>query len=720
MADVPVYRPGDTITLELGLRDESGVGSVEVSFENERSTRTTIDFEGNGNGREQVTVALTYVVPERIESGEYKPYFIETEDGLGNSRTHELPDLIFRIEAPSGDFEGPEIADARLSRAANSPPSPQAEAPNSSGTSSEASLTDANDPSDRDDSGDPEHNVNISSMEVPGTKTTGRSLNLPSQKHAPSSGGPTVAVQSEGPIVVVGANGSGKTRLGVWIEFESEQRDKVHRISAQKSLTMPEVASVAMTEDARLHLFYGDIESYGYSSSTPPAQLMRVKQDVRWGQRPGTHLLDDFGRLLEFLVAEDYEQSTAYRRASQETDDRVEPPETKLDVVKRIWEKLLPHRRLEIKGNRFQAAADGEPDAVYAASDMSDGERVVFYLIGQSLSSPEDGILLIDEPELHLHRSIQARLWDAIEAERPDCLFVYLTHDLDFAASRIAATKVWMEGYDGARWDWRVVEDAEGVPEQLYLEILGGRKPVLFCEGDKGGLDYFLFQKAYPGFTVAPCGTADGVIQATRSFAALKRLHDHDCSGIVDRDFRDDTEVGRLEGMGVHVLGQSEIENVLLSEEVLRAVADHQGFGERIPELLDEAKAVVFREMVQSREKLVSSISAAKVERRLKKEFDAKAQGKTGLTVALSALASSIDAEAIYDETAAEVDRVIDGRDYDRALRLYNNKGLLGKVEVPFGFARKSLPELVKRLASADVSGPVLSALRKQLPAVGW
>jgi len=114
VADAPVYRPGDTIVLELNLRDESGVGFVQVSFENERSTSTTIDFEGNGNGREQVTVALTSVVPERIESGEYRPYFIETEDGLGNSRTHELPDLVFRIEAPSGDFEGSEITDARL------------------------------------------------------------------------------------------------------------------------------------------------------------------------------------------------------------------------------------------------------------------------------------------------------------------------------------------------------------------------------------------------------------------------------------------------------------------------------------------------------------------------------------------------------------------------------------------------------------------------------
>ena len=354
---------------------------------------------------------------------------------------------------------------------------------------------------------------------------------------------------------------------------------------------------------------------------------------------------------------------------------------------------------------------------MYNASEMSDGERVIFYLVGQALSAPENGIIVVDEPELHLHRSIQARLWDAIEAERSDCLFVYLTHDLDFAATRVAATKVWLESYDGTRWEWQEVEEAEGIPEQLYLETLGGRKPVLFCEGDKGSLDYFLFQKAYPGFTVAPCGNAYAVVQATRTFAAFEHLHHHACHGIVDRDFRVDAEVQWLEGMNVYVLEHSKIENVLLSESVLRAVADHLSLTDDFPKLLDRAKDIVFREMSRDREALVSSIVAAKVERRLK-NFDAKARGKAGLRAALGDLISQVDVDAIYDETAAEVDRVIDERDYSQALHLYNNKGLLGQIERLFGFARKGMPELVKRLASAKEDTAVLSALREQLPEI--
>jgi len=87
-----------------------------------------------------------------------------------------------------------------------------------------------------------------------------------------------------------------------------------------------------------------------------------------------------------------------------------------------------------------------------------------------------------------------------------------------------------------------------------------------------------------------------------------------------------------------------------------------------------------------------------------------------GLRAALGELISSIDVDAIYHETAAEIDRVINERDYPQALRLYNNKGLLGKIEPLFCFARKGMLEFVKRLASARKDASVLPALREQLP----
>jgi hypothetical protein len=81
-------------------------------------------------------------------------------------------------------------------------------------------------------------------------------------------------------------------------------------------------------------------------------------------------------------------------------------------------------------------------------------------------------------------------LWDKIESEREDCLFVYLTHDVDFAASRVSATKICLKSFTGEIWDWYVVPDDTEIPEDILLEIAGSRKPVIFIEGDKSSQDY--------------------------------------------------------------------------------------------------------------------------------------------------------------------------------------------------------------------------------------
>ena len=61
---------------------------------------------------------------------------------------------------------------------------------------------------------------------------------------------------------------------------------------------------------------------------------------------------------------------------------------------------------------------------------MSDSEKLVFYLIGAALCACPNALLVIEEPETLLHNSIKNQLWDEIEAIRPDCTFVYLTHDM--------------------------------------------------------------------------------------------------------------------------------------------------------------------------------------------------------------------------------------------------------------------------------------------------
>src|SRR5690554_2199454 len=278
------------------------------------------------------------------------------------------------------------------------------------------------------------------------------------------------SIETTQSILFVGANGSGKTRLGTWIEINSPQKQLVHRISAQKSLSLPDSTTPQSIEQAEKDLLFGN-PGWSYQNKVN-----------KWQNKPATAFLNDYQKLMVYLFSDETEENAKFKRACKESEVRVDPPITKIDRVKELWEKILPHRELVIGGLRIQTRVRGQEDKIYNSSEMSDGERVIFYLIGQCLAAPKDGIIVIDEPELHLHKSVQAPLWDAVEKLRDDCLFVYLTHDVDFAAAKSAAQLVWLKSFDGAKWEWELIKQDENLPDELLIEDLGSRKPVVLVE----------------------------------------------------------------------------------------------------------------------------------------------------------------------------------------------------------------------------------------------
>jgi hypothetical protein len=511
-------------------------------------------------------------------------------------------------------------------------------------------------------------------------------------------------VESVGPIVLVGANGCGKTRLGAWIELNSEHSRLTHRVSAQKSLSLPPAVRAHEIGAAERALRHGSEHN----------RTLDARVGNRWHGNPNVSLLNDYEHLLVYLFSEEAEANARYKREVRATKERVEPPETKLDVAKRIWESVLPARELVIGGGKVEARRKGKPDP-YNGSEMSDGERVAFYLIGECLATQPHGTIIIDEPELHLHQSIQSRLWDEIEAVRPDCLFVYLTHNLDFAASRRGATKVWLKDFDGGRWDWAVVPKDDGIPEEMLLALIGSRKPVLFVEGGLGSLDYLVYSRLYPDFTVVPCANGDGVLHATISFAARKGLHALECRGLIDRDHRPNARIDYLAAKNVFATSVSEVESLFLTEAALRAVAAELVIAD-VDTSVARVKDMVLGEMAKEREKLISARTAAEIEARLL-AFDAKAQGEAALSAALTKLTAGIDVTAIYAEATARVDGILAGKDYPEAIKVYNNKGLLSRVGVIFGY-KGGFADYLERLVASKKGQAVIEAMRKAAPVI--
>ncbi|PMY33287.1 hypothetical protein C1Y35_26535 [Pseudomonas sp. GW456-L14] len=514
----------------------------------------------------------------------------------------------------------------------------------------------------------------------------------------PSHGGAHQTITTNRSLLFVGANGSGKTRLGTWLEMESPEKTHVFRISAQKSLAMPDTATPMSFDLAERNLVFGH-----------PTDSNKYH---RWQNKPATAFLNDYEKLMIFLFSDETEENAKYKVAQRQSSTRVEPPLTRMDKLKQAWERILPHRELVVSGLRIQTQVRGDASKIYNSSEMSDGERVIFYLIGQCIAAPKDSIVVIDEPELHLHKSVQTPLWAEVEKLRPDCLFVYLTHDVDFTVAQEGAQRVWLKSFDGASWDWELIEDKDDLPDDLLIEVLGSRKPVVFVEGVNGSHDVSLYREILAEFLVIPRGSCEQVIQAVRALRSNTQLHHLQVYGLIDRDRRTPSEIAALQTDNIFTLDVAEVENLFCTEEVLALVSNRLARDVKID--FNQSVTHVFKQLKAELDTQVSLRVIAEVKFKLNC-FDASARGVPGLTTALQKLTQGVDISALYAQFNVEFQTVIDVSDYRGLLRLYNRKSLPNQIGNALGLKSGELVELVIRLARTNERNAVVAAIKPYL-----
>lgn len=483
----------------------------------------------------------------------------------------------------------------------------------------------------------------------------------------PTANGPfEVSVEKGASAIFVGANGGGKTRLAV--EIERKFGLNAHRISAHRALSLnTNVPKIA--EGAALA---------GLRTGSPRDNRAANRDGFRWGNQSATKLLNDFDFLVQALFAEQTNKSLATHKLARAGTLTVAEP-TKLEKLAEIWERLLPHRVLHISGDDIHVSVPGRSD-YYKASDMSDGERAIFYMIGQALMAAENSLLIVDEPELHVHRSIVAKLWDELEGVRQDCAFIFITHDLEFAASRVAQ-KFSIRDYDPLpAWTIERVPDESGFDEQLTTLILGSRRPILFVEGTDDSLDRAVYRCCYPEWTVIGRGSCEEVVHAVVTMRRNAELTRITCAGLVDADHYEPDEISRLAALGVAVLPVAEIENVILLPAVSRAIAEADGYnGAELEDCLNALKAEVFSlvETASAIEGVAARYCRRRIDRILKAIDLSDAKTVSEIDAECTAQLQSLDVPALGQVARTRIDDAKRTGDLVQLLTQYDNKGLL-------------------------------------------
>lgn len=509
--------------------------------------------------------------------------------------------------------------------------------------------------------------------------------------------------------IFVGANGAGKTRLAVHIEQTAGE--KAHRISAHRALILkPDVPKIS-EEKALRGLRLGNVNE--------DAKLFH--RDLhRWHRGPATGLLNDFDHLVQALFAEQSITSLETHKLAR-ARTLIEAKQTKFERLQSIWDRLLPHRALAITGDDIKTFIP-QNEVKYSASEMSDGERAIFYLIGQTLVAKTNSLLVIDEPELHIHRSILSKLWDLLENERPDCSFVFITHDLHFGASRVGQ-KYFVKNYlPDPKWTIQPVPQDTGFPEDITTLLLGSRRPILFVEGEVSSLDKAVYRCVYPEWTVIPRGSCKDVIHAVSTLRNNSHLAHVHCAGIVDADGYSSEEAQEFARPGISVLPVAELENIFLLPNVSREIASAAHFDSiQATERLDALANDIFT-FAQTAGVLDSASKRhclRSIDRILKKIDLSNQPTIDQMDRQLRALIQGLEPSAIAAEYSTKVESAIQARDLNALLSLLDNKGMFAKAGLRLREnSRQAFESWLVRLLLNDSAPALLAQLRQVLPSL--
>ena len=468
--------------------------------------------------------------------------------------------------------------------------------------------------------------------------------------------------------VVVGANGSGKSTLASTIKNNFSEKVGIV-IPAQKLLIIPTFDSVPNLEKSisEYRKFEANIidskitYNLSYNDTIPYEETRKYGADYKY-------------ILNAFFAEKTHTESIIHHKLKENGCVNIkEYSPIKLDKAINIWNFLIEHREMFYDDNNNLKIKVKESLEEYPAYQMSDGEKNIFFLIGRVLLASDNAIIIIDEPEMYLHKAIVNKLWDRLENERRDCKFIYLTHDLEFASSR-KANKYWIKDFQfPSKWEIEPIPEND-IPDSLLMKILGSRKKILFCEGKKSSLDIQIYEILFPNYTIIPLEGCSNVINYTRAFNKIPNKNST-AIGIVDRDFRTDEHKFRTEN--IYVYSVAEIENLFLLDEFI------QFFTKRRDEKIDieKLKKKVLDKLEKDKEQQISNYVTSYINYVFSEEHVNKAKNKQEIKDNFHEFITKIDIDNLYNKRKEEIEKIINEKDYSKAIKVYNNKGLLKEIE---------------------------------------
>jgi predicted ATPase len=352
----------------------------------------------------------------------------------------------------------------------------------------------------------------------------------------------------------------------------------------------------ALAQQDEVNHFFVDAERAFPRLSLQDQEIWNLaKQDLKVPslirQQAGTLTQNMYSEWLKWLLAQSIRGEQDYMALALNAKREGNPipePEDDLDPFRQSVAKVLPHLVVDRLDRASQTLVFNSAGKDLAYEALSGGEREIAFLVGQiERFQLRRGLLLLDEPELHLNPEL-LRTWLAYVRSSMDDGQVWIaTHALE--AVEIA-------GLDASmvfeRSDDRLVRTVGPLGDRPALTVLAGAlgSPAfslatarfVLVEGERLGRERERIAQIIDADTSTRFLEAGGCREVLRKVETLKELSEETddqlrVGAIIDRDLRTDAQVALLEAQGVHVLPCHEIESFFLHPAAIEKLIEQEG-----------------------------------------------------------------------------------------------------------------------------------------------
>lgn len=510
-------------------------------------------------------------------------------------------------------------------------------------------------------------------------------------------------------LFILGANGTGKSSL--MQTFATANHSKTRRITAHRQTWFrsgsPEFTGKQRAEYEQ-NVFHHDQQA-----------------NARW--------MDDYSQqraqmaIYDLVNSENVRAREIAKAVDAKSNGLVEKLSEK-DSVFAVLNRLLRLSNLDVvvsveDNDEIMASRNGSKP--YSISKLSDGERNAILVAANVLTVPAGTLLLIDEPERHLHRSIVSPLLSLLLKERSDCAFIVSTHEpllpVDNPEAKVLLTRACIYENDKVTsYEVDLLENTSGIDDDLKTTILGERRKIVFVEGVEHSLDKPLYSLLFPNASIvakADCREVEYAVIGITGTAELVWVQPY---GLVDNDSSEPQRIEDLKSKGVIPINVYSVESIYYHPEVQKLA------GEKLAAVVGGDLAV---KLQKANIDAIAAIrdNAKHLSARIA-EKSARAQvfsllPKKGEVAAGSKRTAEIDFAKLTQDEATNLNRLIDTSDFVGILQRYpiRESSALDVIAKALNFANRTQYEaavrnlLVRDLAAVKLVRTLLGSFPAEL-----